>query len=204
MRVDSRSTLGRRALLLAALVVLPGCFSTPPVEEYYYGLFGPHAAVEKGAGPRVLVADFGSAAGYDTTRLAYRISEQEIRYYGHRQWVAEPPRMLSELAVRLLRASGRFSEVGRGDRVKDPDLILEASVEALEEVDSPKEEWFARLAMTLHVRRGDSDRILFRHAFDTTMPCARRNPDEVARGASKIFAREMEKLARRMAETYKK
>jgi len=193
-----------RRVALAALLALPACFSTPPVEEYYYGLVGPTSPVEKGSGPRVLVSDFSAAAGYDTTRLAYRISDNELRYYAHRQWIAEPPRMLAEVAVRHLRASGRFAEVGRGDRVKDPDLVLEASVDAIEEVDKPKEEWFARLAMTLSARRGDSDRVLFRHAFDITVPCAKRNPEEVARGAGKIFAREMEKIARRMAESFKK
>jgi ABC-type uncharacterized transport system auxiliary subunit len=192
-----------RSLLLVLALALPSCFSTPPVEEHYYGLYGPQSPIEKGKGPRILVAEFNAAAGYETARIAYRVSTQEMRYYAYRQWVSEPARVLAEMAVRHLRASGRFAEVARGDRIKDPDLILDATVDAMEEFDRG-ETWNARLAMTMHVRRGDSDRLLFRHSFDELLPCVKRDPDEVARGVSKIYARQMELIARRMSEVPRK
>jgi ABC-type uncharacterized transport system auxiliary subunit len=182
--------------------MLSGCFSSPAVEEHFYALTAP-LTLEKGRGPRLLVGDFTASGGYDTARLAYRVSDHEIRYYAYRQWVSEAPRHLAEVVSRHLRASGRFSEVGRGDKMREPEAVLEGTVDAIEEVDTG-DAWRARLAMTFRLRRVDSDALLLRDGFDVTMPCARRDPDEVARTMSGILAREMDRLARRIANTVPK
>jgi ABC-type uncharacterized transport system auxiliary subunit len=183
------------ALLLCAL---PGCFGGAAVEEHFYSLSGPRTPLEKNQGPRLLVADLAPAAGYDTSKLAYRVSENELRYYAFRQWVSDPPRMVTEMIIRHLRASGRFSQVSRGDKLRDPDAVLEGTIDAIEEVDAP-DSWKARLAMTFTLRRGDTEKIAMRHAFDVVMPCAKRSPEEVARTVSSILARESERLARLVA-----
>lgn len=182
--------------LLLLLLALPGCFGSNAVEEHFYALTGPRTPLEKwNNGPRLLVADFTPAAGYDTSKLAYRVSEHEVRYYAYRQWVSDPPRMVTEMVIRHLKASGRFSQVARGDKLRDPDAILEGSIDAIEEVDT-EDSWQARLAMTFLLRRGESEKIVMRHAFDVTMPCAKRAPEEVARTISGILARESQRLAR--------
>jgi ABC-type uncharacterized transport system auxiliary subunit len=184
-----------RLLALLPLFVATGCFGSNAVDEHFYSLSGPRTPLEKGGGPRLLVSDFSPAAGYDTSKLAYRISEHEIRYYAYRQWVSDPTRMLTEMIIRHLKASGRFSQVARGDKIRDPDAVLEGTIDAIEEVDA-EDSWKARLAMTFQLRRGDSEKFAMRHAFDVTMPCARRNPEEVAKTISSILARESERLAR--------
>jgi len=182
-------------LLLLLLCALPGCFGGNAVQEHFYSLSGPRTPLEKGQGPRLLVADFTPAAGYDTAKLAYRVSDNELRYYAYRQWVSDPPRMVTEMVIRHLRASGRFSQVSRGDKLRDPDAVLEGTIDALEEVDT-EDSWKARLAMTFTLRRGDPEKTAMRHAFDVIMPCAKRNPEEVARTISSILSRESERLAR--------
>jgi hypothetical protein len=108
--------------------------------------------------------------------------------------------MLAEMTVRYLRASGRFAEVARGDKLRDPDAIIEATVDAIEEVDLA-ESWQARLAMTFTVRRGDLDKVLFRYPFDVTVPCDKREVGDVAKKISAIFAAEMDKLGQRLVKT---
>jgi ABC-type uncharacterized transport system auxiliary subunit len=179
-------------------LLLASCFGSAPIEEHFYSLHGPRGVTEKGNGPRLLVSEFTAAPGYDSQRLAYRVSNHELRYYAHRQWVSEPPRMLSEALIRHLRASGRFSQVARGDKLREPDAILDGIVDAVEQVDRD-DGWQARLALTFYLRRGDSERIVLRHAFDVTMPCAKRRPEEVARTISEIFEREAERLGRRIS-----
>jgi ABC-type uncharacterized transport system auxiliary subunit len=181
--------------LALPVLMLVGCFGNTAVEEHFYSLTGPRTPLEKGQGPRLLVADLAPAAGYDTSKLAYRVSEHELRYYAYRQWVSDPPRMMTEMLIRHLKASGHFSQVARGDRLREPDAVLEGSIDALEEVDA-EDSWKARLAMTFQLRRGDSERIVMRHAFDVVMPCAKRSPEEVARTISSTLARESERLAR--------
>ncbi len=203
-RASRRGVAPLLALVLALVPILGawilgGCFGGTAVEEHFYTLAGPRTPLEKGHGPRLLVYDLVAASGYDTARLAYRVSDNELRYYGYRQWVSDPPRLITEMVVRHLRASGRFSQVARGDKLRDPDLVLEGTIDAIEEVDIDEKTWKARLAMSFSVRRGESDKVLLRHAFDVLMPCAKRNPDEVAKTISSILAREMDRLARVIA-----
>ncbi len=188
------------AFTLVFTLFLAACFSSPPIEEHFYLLQGPPLSARVGQGPRILVADFTTAAGYDTARMAYRVSPHELRYYAYRQWASEPPRLLAEMTVRHFRASGRFGDVARGDKIREPDAIVEAQVEAMEQVDLA-DTWQARLAMTYQVRKGDLDKILLRHAFDISLPCARQHPDEVARGIGRILTSELEKLMHRMVST---
>ena len=186
--------------LLLTLLLLGACFSTPPKEEHFYFLSGPTAVVERGAGPRLAVFDFTTAAGYDSQRIAYRMGDDELRYYGYRQWVSEPGRMLEEMTVRLLRASARFSEVGRDEAVRDPQAVLYGHLVAIEEIDHVEEErWAARLAMVFVVRDEVTRKVLLRHGFDVTLPCPERNPAEVARLVSKILKQQVNKLVPKIA-----
>ena len=186
------------ALTTLAALLSTGCFGSEAKDEYFYQLTGPKRALGRGKGPRVQVMSFASAAGYDSPRIAFRSSKHEIQYYGYRQWAAEPARLLQETTIRHLRASGRFSEVSASDRMREPDAIVLASVDAVEQVDHARS-WEARLAMTFVVIRGQGEQVLLRHAFDETRSCERRHPDEVARGVSGILESEVKRLARRIA-----
>ena len=191
--------LVRAALVLALTLTLSSCLGQNEVEEHFYSLTGPRMASEKGNGPRLLVSELGAAPGYDSQRLAYRVSPNELRYYLHRQWIAEPPRMLAEMLVRHLKVSGRFSQVARSEKLRDPDAVLDGTIDAIEEVDLP-DGWQARLAMSFQLRKPDTEQVLVRHSFDVSMPCAKRHPAEVAKTVSEIFAREVERLARKLGE----
>ncbi len=182
---------------------LSGCFSSTPKDEHFYNLVGPENALERNWGPRLLVSTFTAAAGYETPRIAYRLSEHELRYYGYHQWVSEPARMLTEMTIRHLRASHHFSDVGYSDKIRDPDLILEGNVDAIEEVDR-NNSWSARLAITFVVRKGASEKIILRHAFDKNYTCSKRSTDEVANGISSILEKEMKNLSNRIIKLYKK
>lgn len=194
------STIRRRASALAPLGLLvslgAGCFSEAK-DEYFYHLERPGQTQEQAKGPRLVVATLVPASGYDTPRIAIRTSKHEIQYYAYRQWVSEPARMLTEMTVQHLRRSGRFAEVASQDKVREPDAILEGTVDAIEQVDRDKT-WDARLAMTFVLRRGDSEQVLLRHSFDLTRPCARRHPDDVAAAVSGILGEEAKKLAVRI------
>jgi len=185
-------------LAVAAAVLLVGCFGGDVKDEYFYQLTGPLKALEKGKGPKLLVATFAAASGYDSPRIVFRTTKHEIQYWGYRQWAAEPARLLAEATMRHLRASGLFSEVTSSDRMREPDAIFEAAVNAIEQVDHEKS-WDARLAMTIVVRKGSGEQVLLRHAFDATRPCERRHPDEVAKGVSRILEDEIKRLAPRIA-----
>lgn len=180
-------------MLLAALA-LGGCFGSTSQVEHFYALKVPASTTKAGTGPRLLVADFTAEAGYETDRMAYRLSEHELRFYGYHRWTASPTRLLTEAAARHLAATNKFAQVGQGDKMREPELVLDAVVEAIEEVDRGKS-WQARLAMRLALRRAGTDTVLMRHTFDVSEPCKERHPREVARGVSKILNDQLKLLS---------
>jgi|GEM_PF-7103688 ABC-type uncharacterized transport system auxiliary subunit len=190
----------RSVFLVVAGLSLSGgsCFSTPPKEEFFYSLKSPSALKESVKGARISVASFTAAAGYDSTRVAYRTAQREMRYYGYRQWVAEPPRIIAEATMRYLRSSGMFREVDMGDRVREPDLILEGNVDAMEEIEEGQG-CKAHLALTLRLRDARSDKVVLEHAFDSLLVCARRHPQEVAARIGEILQKQITALAPRIA-----
>jgi ABC-type uncharacterized transport system auxiliary subunit len=196
----SRKAAARSLFLLTLAALLASCFGGGEKQEFFYFVPSPPAALEMGSGGKILVSDFSVSAGYDSSRLAYRISSNELRYYAFRQWVSDPGRMLTEATVRLLRASGHFSDVAKSERIREPDMILEGNVEAIEEIDSGKT-WQARLAMTLIVRTSEPPRILFRHGFDRTVPLDRRHPEEVAKAVGSILEKEIKLVAEKMSRS---
>ncbi len=194
----NRRILVSGATLLA--LVCAGCFGTPPKEEHFYFLTGPSKIKALAGAPRIGVADLTVAPGYNSERLAYRLGDNHLRYYGYRQWVSQPSQMLTDMTVRQLAASGLFSEIAPAEKVREPDGILEGHVIAIEEVDEPdKGRWHARLAIAFTLRGERSEKVLLRHNFDITRPCAKRDPADVARLLSKIFHGELLRLGRRMA-----
>ena len=181
-----------------ALGIIPACLSSTPKEEHFYNLTGPTVPLEKGTGPSLEVLPFRSAAGYDTARLAYRVSSHELRFYAHHKWSAEPAVLVREMVGNHLRASGQFAFVGIDGKGQDPDGYLAGTVVALEEVDAG-DSWKARVALRLELRLGKSDEVLMRHGFDVTVSCKERHPRDVARAISEALTREMKALAPRLA-----
>jgi len=181
-------------LLMLSSLLLGGCFATTPKEEHFYHLSGPSAVTAKGTGPTLEVLSFSSASGYDSPRLAYRVAANELRFYAHHKWAAEPAGMVREMLANHLRASGKFSAVGGGSKSREPDAYLSGVLVAMEEVDAGKT-WQARLAMRLVLTLASSDEVLMRHAFDVSLPCASRHPREVAVSISKALAQQARVMA---------
>lgn len=179
-------------------ISLCGCFgSSPHKDEKFYNLRGPRYPAYVKTGPKIVVAAFASAAGYESQRLVYRVSAHEIRYYGYRQWVSEPAQMLREWTMRHLRASKKFAVVTASDKLREPDAVLEGVVEVVEEIDKGQK-WQARLSMTFTLRKGDGEKVLLIHHFDTTRPCPKAKPDEVAKAIGTVLEQECKRLADRI------
>jgi ABC-type uncharacterized transport system auxiliary subunit len=196
-------TTSRGALCGVLLLMLgSSCLSSvPPQTRHYYHLPGARPAKERADGPRVAVRDLAPTAGYESAKLVYRVSPHEIRYYEYRQWVAEPGRLLADMTARHLRSSGYFADVEAYDKLKDPQLVVEGTVEAFEEVDG-KTAWEAHLAVNWVVRRVGSDRVLLRHGFDVRRACDRDNSDAIVDALGSILAEQAQELARRIVQSY--
>lgn len=189
----------RLLVSLIPLMATTACLSSAPKEEHFYNLTGPSVPLESGTGPTLDVLSFSAAPGYDSVRLAYRVSPNELRFYASHKWAADPAAMVRSMVANHLRASGQFSQVGGGSKDQEPDGRLSGTVVALEEVDAG-DAWKARLALRLVLQLGKTDEVIFRHGFDISAPCKERHPRDVARAVSEALAKEMKDLAPRLAD----
>lgn len=184
-------------------VFLTGCFGSSPKTEYFYYLTPPKAATDiKEKGPSLAFDDFTVDPGYSKEHIAFRTQDNELRYYGYRQWVSTPSKLISRMMMKHLRASGFFSQIEIEEKIKEPLAILSANIDSIEELDID-DKTYAHLAMRIVIRDATSNRILFRHHFDKRFPCAKRHPKEVAHGISKLLELEMRVLSSRIYNTLK-
>ncbi|MCK5795927.1 MAG: membrane integrity-associated transporter subunit PqiC [Deltaproteobacteria bacterium] len=189
--------------LLATGFFSEGCFGSNPKNEFFYYLTPPKPVAKVAAkGVILAVDDFSVAPGYNKQQIAYRTQANELRYYGYRRWVSAPSKLLKEMVMRHLRASGNFAQVEDQDKLKEPLALLQAHVEALEELDQG-DKTYAHLAVRIVVRDASSLRVLFHQDFDKTFPCSKRHPREVAFGVSKLLELEMRQLATRISDALK-
>ena len=179
---------------------MAGCFGGATTKErFHYYLTLQAATTVESQGPRLALGDITSAPEYDSERMAFRVADNELRYYGFRQWVTAPPKLIEEAVLRHLEVSKRFSQVDLDERMKDPQAVLTIHIDALEEIDE-KERTKARLALSFTLRGVESDRVLLRHSFDEQRVCAQRQPGVVARAISAILAQQMNLLVQRLAK----
>lgn len=196
----SHPILTRSVLCIGLLATMAGCFgSAPPKERYHYYLTLPAATTVQSQGPRLALGDITSAPGYDSERMAFRVEHNELRYYGFREWVTTPPKLIEEAVLRHLEVSKRFSQIDLDERMKDPQAVLTIHIDALEEIDE-KERTKARLALSFTLRGVDTDRVLLRHSFDEQRVCAERHPGVVARAISAILGQQMNLLVQRLVK----
>ncbi len=115
--------IGACALLLAGCGVLPGKSPQKPVTDYVLnaGLApGAMGAVTSGSDSCLSVQVMlpRTAAGFNTSRMAYTDQRDSLRYFAYSQWADSPAYMVQPLLVRGLQESGVFRTV-----VKSPSPI---------------------------------------------------------------------------------
>lgn len=195
--------LGPLLPLIALALTAAACFGTKPKNEYYYFLKAPTGKAKfNPKGAALSIGDFAAAPGYANQRIAYRLRENELRYYAYRRWVSAPTSLIASVVVRHMRASGNFSRVDRGELVKDPLAVLEGRIEAIEELDQDNRT-LAHLAISFVLRDASSEREIMRHSFDRTFPCSKRHPHDVAQAMSKLLSIELRQLADKIARSLK-
>ena len=191
----------RRAPAASALVTLAlaGCLGgSSPTRSYFAVEYPRGEAVKRYTEPRypftVRVRPFESSVAYDRQELVYRQSAYEISYDWYRLWAAKPRHMLGALVRGHLRDANLFREVV--DRLSGtlPRYELGCEVLGLEELDSAKDTWFARLALRCVLIDFTTSAQVWSHAFDVKERVYQRTPHFVVRALSQLMEREMVRL----------
>jgi ABC-type uncharacterized transport system auxiliary subunit len=204
---------GRGALvavpILAASLACAACGGKVPTKRYYVIDDSSRAAAAAGNTAPVCevpltVASVMAAAPYRNDKIVFRSDAYEIRHFNYRLWVTPPDEMLQSLLIRTLDASGLFPVVESYVHASSDHLALYARIDAIEEIDT-EDGWSARLAMSFHLKRSDSDDVPWRYYFDASAPVAEENVPAVVAVLSGIYRAKTEELTaelRRFLQTY--
>lgn len=115
------------SLFLVAACVGPQGRSTEPMATFTLEAVFPAKPAAK-EGPAVLVAVPHARSGFDTERMAYMRSPNQLEYFARHRWVDTPARMLAPLIVQALESTGGFSAVVQAPTLARANWRLETEV----------------------------------------------------------------------------
>lgn len=207
--LQSRFSARVRWLLIGGLLgiagcgVLPGKSSQQPVIDYSLNAGLPPGASDAGSAradscldARVMLPR--SAAGFNTSRMAYMEDSDSLRYFAYSQWLDTPAYMIQPLLVMALKRSGRFQTVVRSPspvrtrfHLVSDDLAL---VQQLQDGQSTM-----RLALRVQLVDARESKILLDKPMVLTRATAANARQGVAT-ANALAAELIERLAANVAE----
>lgn len=179
----------RIAYALAPLLLLSSCGYFGKVQETKYYVLDyvptpPAERIQKGAFPFVLrMRDCNIAEAYRRSQIVYRQSANQMQFYGLHLWAVDPDRMITDLAVKHLKAARLFENVTRAVENYVPDYYLSCDVQAIEEYDS-KEQWYSHLAIEYQLEDAKTNQITWKKLYDLRKTVAQQEPVYIVRELS--------------------
>lgn len=128
--------IARGVFLAVALASLGGCAladvaSGPPPSLYVLNAPTPDMpAGVPGVSVQLVVEAFSAPAAIDTSRIVFKPSANEIKYYAGARWSDRAPRMIASLLVETLSDTGRFPAVIGAGGQAHTDLALSGDIRA--------------------------------------------------------------------------
>lgn len=122
---------------LAGVLLVAGCIGSPGRATEAMATFTLEASfpakAAAPAAPAVLVAALRARPGFDTERMAYMRSPDQIEYFARHRWVDAPARMLAPLMAQALESTGAFSAVVQAPTVARGQWRLETEIVKLQQ-----------------------------------------------------------------------
>jgi cholesterol transport system auxiliary component len=180
---NMRVTLGALAAGLAA--ILSGCYFGKQTETKYYVLdyipTPPKERIAKGPYPFVLrMRDCNIAEAYRRSQIVYRQSANQMEFYGYHLWAVDPDRMITDLAIKHLKAAQLFENVTRSVENYVPNYLMGCDIQAIEEYDN-KDSWYSHLAIEYQLEDAKTNQIVWKKLYDLRKSVAQQEPVYVVR-----------------------
>jgi ABC-type uncharacterized transport system auxiliary subunit len=135
--VIMKRTVTRIVFCLAASAILTGCAGTVKRPNYYtLNLPAPPdpPAAEK-AHASLAIREFHAPTYLRQGAIVYKKSPEQVGFYAHHRWAADPRDLVTNAITERMRASGAFARVQTYDGSRDVDYVLSGRLEKLEELD---------------------------------------------------------------------
>ncbi len=181
-----------RRWMLPLIGLLAGCVRlgvpTPQLREYQLNYPPPAAA----GAPLAAIVEIGPitvAAVYDREPIVYRDDTHATGTYFDSRWSANPGKMVADLLVRDLSASGTYRAVQRAPSLLASDYRLSGEVAAIEERSAASGcVAHLQLRMVLARTRGSgANSVLWQRSYEGDEPCACNQPARLAAAMSQAL-----------------
>jgi len=176
-------------LMIAAVVSLAGCGSSPDIR--YYRLSWETAGVpraEQSSGIVLAIDVLVGDAAYEDPRIVYRTSPYRLDYYYYHRWTSPPGVLVSDFLRAAYAETGYFKSVVSGFSPEAP-IFLSGRVAAFEEVDVEPRKWLARVQLDLHLRSAETGDILWTRTITAEEPVGELTPEGLAEALSRAVGR---------------
>lgn len=171
-------------LFIATLLIIYQCGGNAP-EMRFYLIDYPVELNEQNTAPKhdvvIGVNRFKVHPLYDETRLVYRDSPYEGKYYNYHSWITLPADMVTDKVVEHLGASGMFKNVIELPKYFPVDFSLNGTILALEEWDEGKQ-WYAKVKLALELVDMKSEEIIWQQTVERKNPVSQKTPLDVVKG----------------------
>ena len=216
MNLPPLSRLCRRLVGAIMLAILCACSSlrptaTPPPSFYSLDAAAAPSAAAGAAisarparapagAPTLIINPPHAAAGFDSQRIIYTRTPQQLEYFAHSEWVDPPARMLAPLLVAAAVATGAFDAVVPTPGAAAGDLRLDTEiVRLLQQFGSAP----SQIRFTLRANLVDerTRRVLISREFDATLGADSDDPYGGVQAASRVVQEVLRQLAALCADT---
>jgi len=186
LKALGNTTVVSRGKLLAIMLALflHQCGGSAPEMHFYlidYPVEMKRSSAETTQGMVLGVNRFKVQPLYDETRLVYRDSPYEGKYYHYHCWVAHPADMVTDKAVEHLAASGAFASVLELPQLLRVDYALNGTLLALEEWDEA-DQWYARVKLAVELIDMKTETIIWQKTLERKNPVGKKTPLDVVKG----------------------
>lgn len=147
----------------------------------------------------LLVQTVETDTAYDDYRIVYKISPYELNYYAYEFWVKNPGGVIRDAICDFLSRAGAFDRVIKTFSEANPDYILEAVVDVIEEYDFP-DRWFAHLKMSIKIKDFLTNETILVHRFDRMEKLTEKKVEKVPVVISTILEEELSIMMSHLAE----
>lgn len=168
-------------LILASLAatLVGACGSGRPI-HYYTVELPPAPETSTSTYPvTLLVGRIDSPEILQDEPIVYRSGPNEIGTYAYHQWAVPPAKMVRDLLIRRLRASGKYRSVDELGSIAEGDYVLHGKLYDFEEVDRGSIE--ARVSMEFELFDRRNRKSVWTHSYSQSIPVqGKQIPDVVS------------------------
>jgi ABC-type uncharacterized transport system auxiliary subunit len=176
---NSRSSAGRRERGYLQSVALTGiviyalgsvaCGGMRPAQYYLLEVPPPPAATGTMQGVSLEVASITAPAMLRDDRILYLTGKSRIGTYEYHRWEENPPQMLQQLLVHLLRSEGEYQSVETERSASQAEYRLHGELHEFEEVDSPQG-IVTRVRMDFHLESTKTGKMVWMNEYSNDEP----------------------------------